>query len=328
MRNLALTLLSLIAAPLLHGLLNGAIAQQIRVDGSSTVYPVSLALAEDFQIINPQTRITVAFSGTGAGFEKFCRGEIDVSGASRPIKESEIELCEENGVEFVELPIAADGVSVVVNPQNEWARCLTIEELHRIWRPDSTVETWQDVRPEWPATEIVLYGPGTDSGTFDYFTEAVNGDGGAIRTDFFPSEDDNVLVQGVAGDVGAMGFFGYAYYAENQERLDVLAIDSGSGCVEPTRETIAENIYSPLSRPLFLYFNARGLAQNEALRRFGQFAVSADARPLIADTGYLPYPAEVYRAAERRLEERVIGSAFLDFEPGDKVLEAVDADQR
>ena len=323
MRKFALTLLTLIAAPLLNGFLEGAQAQQVQVDGSSTVYPVSLALAEDFQIINPQTRITVAFSGTGAGFEKFCRGETDVSGASRPIKQSEIALCEENGIEFVEVPVAADGLSVVVNPRNDWAQCLTMEELHRIWQPDSAVETWQDVRPEWPDREIILYGAGTDSGTFDYFSEAVNGESGAIRNDFFPSEDDNVLVQGVAGDAGAMGFFGYAYYAENQDQLKVLAIDSGEGCVEPSPETIADNAYSPLSRPLFLYFNAVRLDENDALRSFAEFSVSPDARPLIEDTGYLAYPSDIYEAAEARIANLVTGSAFLEFEPGDTVLEAV-----
>lgn len=311
---------SVIVGALLFG---GASAQEVRVDGSSTVYPISLALAEEFQILNPRARITVAFSGTGAGFEKFCRGETDVSGASRPIKQGEIELCAANGIEFVELPVAADGLSVVVNPRNDWATCLTLEELHQIWRPDSTVETWQDVRPEWPDREIILYGAGTDSGTFDYFTEAVNGDSGAIRTDFFPSEDDNVLVQGVAGDAGAMGFFGYAYYAENQDRLKVLGIDSGEGCVEPSPETIASNTYSPLSRPLFLYFNAERLANDETLRDFALFSVSPDAQPLIADTGYLAYPEEIYGAAEQRIRNGVTGSAFLEFEPGDSVLEAV-----
>lgn len=304
-------------------LLSSALSQDVRVDGSSTVYPISLALAEDFQIVNPRARITVAFSGTGAGFEKFCRGETDVSGASRPIKESEIELCAQNGIEFVELPVAADGLSVVVNPQNDWAQCLTVEELHQIWMPNSSVKTWQDVRPEWPERELVLYGAGTDSGTFDYFTEAINGDSGAIRTDFFPSEDDNVLVQGVAGDTSAMGFFGYAYYAENQGRLDVVEVDGGNGCVEPSPETIAENSYTPLSRPMFLYFNAERLASNEVLRRFARFVVSPEAEPLIADTGYLAYPAEIYEAAEERLEGLVEGSAFRDFEPGDSVLEAV-----
>lgn len=312
-----------IAAILFLAVLTVVSAQEIRVDGSSTVYPVSLALAEEFQVINPDTRMTVAFSGTGAGFEKFCRGETDVSGASRTITPSEIELCEQNGIEFVEIPVAADGLSVVVNPENDWAQCLTVEELNAIWRPDSTVDTWADVRPEWPDEEIVLYGPGTDSGTFDYFTEAINGDSGAIRTDFFPSEDDNVLVQGVTGDVNAMAFFGYAYYIENSDRLNLVAVDGGNGCVQPSPETIAGNQYTPLSRPLFLYFNAERLAEGGELLEFAQFAVSPDAEPLIADTGYLSYPAEIYEAALERVNDNVTGSAFQSFEPGDSVLDAV-----
>src|SRR5690606_34868737 len=292
-------------------------------DGSSTVYPVSLALAEEFLIDSPDARVTVAFSGTGAGFEKFCRGETDVSGASRVIKPSEIELCELNGVSFVELPVAADGLSVVVNVENDWAQCVTTDELNRIWRPDSDVSTWSDVRPEWPDQNIILYGPGTDSGTFDYFTEAINGESGAVRTDFFPSEDDNVLVQGVAGDAHAMAFFGYAYYAENTRSLKLVAVDGGNGCVEPSPETIASNSYSPLSRPLFLYFNLERLDTNAALGDFAAFALSAEAGELIADTGYLAYPEDVYEAATQRLGDRVPGSAFQDFEPGDSVLDAV-----
>ncbi|MDZ7801456.1 MAG: PstS family phosphate ABC transporter substrate-binding protein [Trueperaceae bacterium] len=300
-----------------------ALAQDVRIDGSSTVYPISLALSEEFQIMHPDARLTVAFSGTGAGFEKFCRGETDVSGASRPIKASEVEACAQNDVPFVELPIAADGLSVVVHPDNDFVQCLSVAELHAIWRPDSDVSQWQDVRAEWPAEDIVLYGAGTDSGTFDYFTEAVNGESGAVRTDFFPSEDDNVLVQGVSGDENAMGFFGYAYYAENTDRLSLVAIDGGSGCIEPSPETIAANTYTPLSRPLFLYFNADRLSSNDTLRTFAEFAISPDAEPLVADTGYLAYPREIYDAAADRLSARTTGTSFATFEPGDSVLDAV-----
>jgi phosphate transport system substrate-binding protein len=304
-----------------------ALGQDIRVDGSSTVYPISLALGEDFQIINPRARVTVAFSGTGAGFEKFCRGETDASGASRPIKQGEIDLCAQNGIEFVEVPVAADGLSVVVNPGNDWVDCLSLDELNAIWMPGSQVTYWSDVRSDWPQQEIVLYGPGTDSGTFDYFTEAVNGDSGAIRTDFFPSEDDNVLVQGVSGQKNAMAFFGFAYYTENRNRLKLVAIDGGDGCVEPSAETIAGNTYTPLSRPMFLYFNAERLESNPAVRQFAEFTVSPDAEPLIADTGYLSYPAEIYDAAAERIANAVTGSAFLSFKPGDSVLEAVRGDR-
>lgn len=308
---------------LLTLMLGSALAQDIRVDGSSTVYPISLSLGEEFQIINPDARVTVAFSGTGAGFEKFCRGETEVSGASRPIQQEEVDLCAENGIEFVELPVAADGLSVMVNPANEFATCMTVEELNALWMPDSSVTTWSDIRAEWPAEEIVLYGAGTDSGTFDYFTEAINGDAGAIRTDFFPSEDDNVLVQGISGDENAIGFFGYAYYVENQDSLKLVAVDGGGGCVEPSEETIAGNTYTPLSRPMFLYFNAERIESNPTLQQFAEFVVGEDAVPLIAATGYLSYPGEIYEAALERLNSRTSGSAFLDFEPGDSVLDAV-----
>ena len=193
-----------------------AAAQDIRIDGSSTVYPVALAIAEEFGIEFPAARVSVAFSGTGAGFEKFCRGETDMSGASRPIRQSEIDLCAANGIEFVEIPIAGDALTVIVNKANDFATCMTTDELKMAWEPDSGVTTWADIRPEWPAEAIEFYGAGTDSGTFDYFTEAIMGESGAIRTDFFPSEDDNVLVLGVAGNEYAMGFFGFAYFVENQ----------------------------------------------------------------------------------------------------------------
>jgi phosphate transport system substrate-binding protein len=301
-----------------------AMAQtEVRVDGSSTVYPVSLGIAEEFQIFNPSARVTVAFSGTGAGFEKFCRGETEATGASRPIEQSEVDLCAENGIEFVEVPVAADGLSVVVNPANDWVQCLSVEQLNMIWEPGSDVETWADVDPAWPADEIVLYGAGTDSGTFDYFTEAINGESGAIRTDFFPSEDDNVLVQGVEGDRNALGFFGYAYYIENASRLNLVAVDGGNGCVEPSEETIASNTYIPLSRPLFLYLNAERLESNETLDAFAEFMVSLEAREAIEETGYLAYPGDIYDAVLANIRLRVTGSNFLDFQPGDSVLDAV-----
>jgi len=300
-----------------------AFAQEIRWDGSSTVYPISLAIAEEFQIVNPDARVTVAFSGTGAGFEKFCRGETEATGASRPIQQEEVDICAENGIEFVELPIAADGLSVVVNPANDFVECLTVEELNAMWQPDSQVTTWADVRPEWPDEEIEFYGAGSDSGTFDYFTEAINGEDGAIRTDYFPSEDDNVLVQGVAGNENAIGFFGYAYYVENEDQLKLVEVDGGDGCVAPSEETIADNTYVPLSRPMFEYFNVERLENNPTLVQLAEFAVSEEARPAIEETGYLAYPDEIYEASAQRLADRVTGSAFLDFEPGESVLDAV-----
>ena len=287
-------------------LLAAASAQEIRIDGSSTVYPVALAIAEEFGIEFPSARVSVAFSGTGAGFEKFCRGETDMTGASRPIRASEVELCAANGIEFVEIPIAGDALTVIVNKANTFATCMTTDEVKRAWEPDSGVTTWADIRPEWPAETIEFYGAGTDSGTFDYFTEAIMGESGAIRTDFFPS------------------FFGFAYFVENQNVLNAVEIDGGNGCVEPSAENAASNLYIPLSRPLFEYVNIAKLDANPDLAAFVEFALTSDlARDATAETGYLVYPDAVYEAAMARVDERVPGSVFGDFHPGDSVLEAL-----
>lgn len=299
-------------------------AQEIRLDGSSTVYPVALAIAEEFGIEFPSARVSVAFSGTGAGFEKFCRGETEMSGASRPIKASEAELCATNGIEFVEIPIAGDALTVIVNKENTFATCMTTDELKMAWEPNSGVTTWADIRPEWPAEEIVFYGAGADSGTFDYFTEAIVGESGAIRTDFFPSEDDNVLVLGVAGNEYAMGFFGFAYFVENQDTLNAVEIDGGNGCVEPSAENAASNVYIPLSRPLFEYVNIAKLDASPDLAAFIEFALTSDlARDATEATGYLVYPDAIYEAAVARVNDRVPGSVFGDFQPGDSVLDAL-----
>jgi phosphate transport system substrate-binding protein len=254
-----------------------------------------------------------------------CAGEIDIADASRVVKRSELEACAANGIELIELPVAADALTVVVNSGNDFAQCLTVAELNAIWAPDSTVSTWSDVRPEWPAEAIALYGPGVDSGTFEYFTEAVNGEAGATRTDFFPSEDDNVLVQGVQSDRYAMGYFGFAYYAENSSRVKALQVDGGNGCVEPNAANIESNTYTPLSRPLFIYVNAAA-AERPEVAGFVRFFLDEFNRELIADTGYATYADDVYAATLERFEDRVTGSAFLDFEPGDSVLEAVRGD--
>lgn len=313
-RSILLTLAALI--------LSGALAQSIRVDGSSTVYPISLAMAEEFSIENPDVEVSVAFSGTGGGFSKLCAGELDIADASRVVKQEELDACAANGIELIELPVAADALTVVVNSENDWAQCMSVDELNAIWGPDSTVTDWSDVRPEWPAEEIVLYGPGTDSGTFDYFTEAVNGESGATRTDFFPSEDDNVLVQGVQSDVHALGYFGFAYYAENSGRVNAVQIDGGNGCVEPSTETIESNSYTPLSRPLFIYV-AADAADRPEVASFVEYYLDDANREFIADTGYATYADDIYEAVSQRFEGRVTGSAFLDFEPGDSVLDAV-----
>jgi phosphate transport system substrate-binding protein len=273
----------------------------VSLDGSSTVFPIAEAVAEEFQIANPNVRVTVGFSGTGGGFERFCGGETDLSNASRPINPTETEACAAAGIEFTEIPVAWDGLSVVVNPSNDFAACLTVPELRRIWEPGSSVRTWRDVRPDWPAEEIRLYGPGTDSGTFDYFTEVVTGEVGAIRPDFQASEDDNILVQGVAGDRYALGYFGYAYYTENADRLKLVQVDGGSGCVTPSDATIADGTYAPLSRPLFVYVNHDALVRPE-VHAFVTFLLT-EASTLVPSTGYHPLSDEEYRDALARVEE-------------------------
>lgn len=283
-------------------LLGIASAQSIRIDGSSTVYPISLAMAEEFSIENPDVNVSVAFSGTGGGFSKLCAGEIDVAGASRVVKQGELDACAANGIELIELPVAADALTVVVNSGNDFVQCVTVEELNAIWAPDSTVSRWSDVRPEWPDEEIALFGPGTDSGTFEYFTETIGGEAGATRTtNIQTSEDDNVLVTGIQGDENAIGYFGYAYYVENQDRVKIVAIDNGSGCVEPNDETVNSGEYAPLSRPLYIYVN------NEALREphvaeFVRFYMT-DGRAIIPEIGYVELPDEVYEENLEKIEE-------------------------
>jgi phosphate transport system substrate-binding protein len=231
----------------------------LAIDGSSTVLPISQAVAEEFIRAEGSARIAIGQSGTGGGFEKFCRGDIDISNASRSIKEDEISRCRENGIDAVELAVANDGPAVVVNLDNDWVDCLTVQQLRSIWRPDDPVERWNEIDPTWPDKEIRLYGPGTDSGTFDYFTEAVIGEEGASRSDYNATEDDNVIIQGVEGDDYGLGYFGYAYYSENTERLKALGIDNGDGCILPTAETIRTGTYAPLSRPLFIYVDGNAL---------------------------------------------------------------------
>jgi phosphate binding protein len=247
------------------------------IDGSSTVEPLSSAAATLFRDVEPGINVSVATSGTGGGFQRFCAGETDISDASRPIAEDEIAECEANGVEYTEIIIANDGLSVVVNPENDWLPedCITTEQLATIWGPESegVVTTWQDVDPSFPDEPLELYGAGTDSGTFDYFTEAINGEEGAIRIDYSPSEDDNQTVLGVAGSAGAIGFFGLSYAEENADSVKLLAVDNGAGCVVPSAETVQDGSYAPLGRPLFIYVNNANYAENEALRSFVDFYV-------------------------------------------------------
>ncbi|HJR52170.1 MAG TPA: PstS family phosphate ABC transporter substrate-binding protein [Gemmatimonadota bacterium] len=264
----------------------------IEIDGSSTVFPISEAMAEEFQIANPGTRVAVGVSGTGGGFKRFCAGETDVSNASRPIKDSEIEECERNGVRFTEVRVAWDGLSVVTNPSNDFVQCLTTDELQRIWEPGSTIDNWSQVREGFPDKQLKLYGPGTDSGTFDYFTEAIVGEEDASRPDYTASEDDNVLVQGVQGDPGALGYFGFAYYEENADRLKLLGVDGGTGCVQPSVEAIETQTYAPLSRPLFIYVSDVGLAKPQ-VEAFVEFHRQEGAE-LVRSVGYIALQPEQY----------------------------------
>jgi phosphate transport system substrate-binding protein len=283
----------------------------ILVDGSSTVAPITAAVAEEFQKEYPNVRVPVGISGTGGGFTKFCRGETDISDASRPIKESETGQCAQNNIEYVELPVAFDGLAVMVNPANAFADCLTVAELKKIWEPaaEGVVMNWSQVRDGFPEQPLSLYGAGTDSGTYDYFTQAINGVEGESRGDFLPSEDDNVLVQGIAGDANALGFFGLAYYAENQDKLKLVQVDGGNGCVEPNNDTVATGTYQPLSRPLFIYINRERIDAKDEISTFITFYL-AHAKELSAEVGYISLTDEIYALAQQRYDERVTGSIF------------------
>ena len=274
----------------------------IEIDGSSTVFPITQAVAEEFQKSHPDVRVNVGISGTGGGFKRFAAGETDISDASRPIKDSEAQTAADNGVEYVEFQVAIDGLSVVVNKDNTWVDYLTVEELDMIWNPNSTVFSWNDIREEWPDQPIHLYGPGTDSGTFDYFTEVVVGEVDASRADFTASEDDNVLVQGIAGDQYALGYFGYAYYFENTDTLKIVPIDSGSGPVTPSDATINAGQYTPLSRPLFIYVSKAALARAE-VKSFVRFYME-NAIQLVTEVGYTPYPSSVYQQNLATLDQQ------------------------
>ncbi len=272
---------------------NQTISGTIEIDGSSTVFPITQAVAEEFAKINPDIRVNVGVSGTGGGFKRFQVGETDINDASRPIKTSEAEECAKNGVEYIEFTIAIDGLAVMVNPENTWVDYLTVEELNMIWKPESTVDSWNDIRSEWPDQKIHLYGPDTDSGTFDYFTDVINGDEGVSRADYTASADDNVLVQGIAGDKNALGYFGYAYYAENADKLKIVPIDSGNGPVIPSDETVKAGQYTPLARPIFIYVNKASL-ENEVVHEFVKFYME-NAEWLVAEVGYTPQPSSVYQ---------------------------------
>ena len=278
----------------------GPLTGAIRIDGSSTVYPISEAVAEEFNQVEPRVRVTVSLSGTGGGMKKFSAGEIDICNASRAIKDKEKEACHAAGIEYLELEVAYDGLAVVVHPENDWVDCLTVAQLKELWRPESTVTKWSDLNPEWPDQEITLYGPGTDSGTFDYFVEEIVGEERASRADYTASEDDNVLVTGVQGDRYALAYFGVAYYEENKDRLKLVAVDGGDGCRKPSLTTVRDGTYTPLSRPLFIYVRKDSLERPE-VAAFVKFYLE-HAAELAADVGYIPLPAEASQTNAQRLE--------------------------
>lgn len=267
----------------------------VSIDGSSTVYPIQEGIAEEFQKSNPY-RVVVGVSGSGGGFEKFCRGETDISNASRPIKDSEAERCANNGIEYVELEVAFDGITVVVNPENNWVDSMTVEQLQTIWEPDAqgNVTRWSDVNSSWPNAEMSLYGPGSDSGTFDYFTEVIVGEEAASRGDYTASEDDNVLVTGVKRNENALGYFGYAYYVENQDTLKAVGIDNGNGPVKPSQQTIESGNYAPLSRPLFVYVKKSAMEKPQ-VEAYVEYMLSADKiTPIVNEIGYVPLTRRGY----------------------------------
>lgn len=286
---------------------------RIQIDGSSTVYPLTEAVAEEFMKEHPRVRVTVGVSGTGGGFSKFVRGETDISNASRPIRASEDEQASANSIEYIELPVAYDGLAVIAHPENDWVDCLTVDELDRIWQPGSDIDNWSEIRDEFPDRPLTLYGPGTDSGTYDYFTAAVSGEEGASRSDFTASEDDNVLVQGISGDRNALGFFGLAYYENNADRLKLLGVDdenpdNGEGCIKPSAETVNNGTYQPLARPEFIYVRA-DRAEDAAIQAFVTFYLE-NAAELAREVEYVPLAEEAYQLAQQRFDGRATGSMF------------------
>lgn len=283
----------------------------VKIDGSSTVYPITEAVAEDFQKdTKGAVRVTVGISGTGGGFKKFCRGETDIVNASRPILKKEMDDCKKTGIQYVEMPIAFDALTVVVNPKNDWSKTITVAELKKIWEPaaQGKITKWSQVNPAWPDETIKLYGAGADSGTFDYFTEAIVGKAKSSRGDFTASEDDNVLVQGVASDKNGLGFFGFAYYAENKKKLKVVAIDAGKGAVIPSAQTVEDGTYQPLSRPIFIYVNIKS-AERPEVRQLIEFYMK-NAPALVQEVKFFPLPTRAYATNLEHLGKKKVGTVF------------------
>jgi phosphate transport system substrate-binding protein len=285
----------------------------VKIDGSSTVYPITEAVAEDFQKAKKgEIKVTVGISGTGGGFKKFCRGETDISDASRPILKKEMDACKEAGIKYIELPVAYDALTVVVNPKNDWIKSMTVEELKKLWEPaaQGKVTKWNQVNPAWPDAPIKLFGPGADSGTFDYFTEAVVGKAKSSRGDFTASEDDNVLVQGVSRDKNALGYFGFAYYLENAKKLKAVPIveKAGKPAVAPSFEAVKNGTYQPLSRPIFIYVSAKAVEKPE-VREFVEFYLK-NAPKLVKEVKYVPLPDQAYKQAQENFKAKKTGTGF------------------
>ena len=287
-------------------------AQIIQIDGSSTVFPVTEAVAEEFQKSKKgKFKVTVGIAGTGGGFKKFCRAETDVSNASRPILKSEIEDCKKSGVQFIELPVAYDALTVIINPKNNWVNSLTVPDLKKMWEPTAQgkVTSWNQVRGDWPNNPLKLFGPGADSGTFDYFTEAIVGKAKSSRGDFTASEDDNVLVQGVSNDRNALGYFGFAYYIENQAKLKAVPIDSGKGPVTPSAKTVEDGSYQPLSRPIFIYVSKKSLDNKPEVKEFVEFYLK-NAPQLVKQVKYVALPQNAYTIGADHLKKGKVGTVF------------------
>lgn len=304
---------SSIAAAVLSVLAHGAQAQLVKIDGSSTVFPITEAVAEDFQkATKGKMRVTVGISGTGGGFKKFCRGETDISNASRPILKSEMDACKAAGITYYELPVAYDALTVVMNPKNTFLKSITVAELKKIWEPASQgkITKWKQVNPAWPDQPIKLFGAGADSGTFDYFTEAVVGKAKSSRGDYTASEDDNVLVQGVSRDINAIGYFGYAYYAENQDRLKGVPIvaNGAKNAVEASIETVVNGTYQPLARPIFIYVSAAAYDRAE-VKQFIEFYMK-NAPTLVSEVKYVALPKKAYDYNIEHLAKKTLGTKF------------------
>ena len=312
----AIALLSVAASAPQSGSQLATLKGEIRVDGSSTVYPITEAVAEDFSKAAKGVRTTVGVSGTGGGFKRFCKGETDISDASRPITKSEAETCKGANIEFVELPVAYDGLCIAISKQNTWATKLTLDQIRKIYSASGTAKTWKDLDSAWPDRAIKVYSPGTDSGTFDYFKEVTVGKDGKVRSDMSVSEDDNVLVNGVAGDRDAIGYFGFAYYVENKDKLVAVAVDNGKGAVLPSDATILDGSYEPFSRPVFIYVNRKS-ADRPEVGAFVDFYLQ-QAAALSKEVGYTPLPESIYGTARTNWKARRTGTQFLDAK-GDKV---------